>query len=269
MSVKFTVVEALPPSKLREGAHSPSGFSPKLRHVREDDEFWLKKGWEYLLPATNLPARWSKQIGGEVIWAIVTGERGEDYNLYNFWRRKDHGFRRHALASQTKALQARNKFKLLETTGLKKPDDNELYSAVLDACPHTWSVEEPEYEVGGEVTTFSITENSFSGTIRQHTLNSESLNDFISDADWLPYYWEFSFSGKYSDDGKTWEITETEYEGDGQRPPLNLNNQSDRDDLLSVFQQHDMEEFLEDYEMTIDEFWNDVLPKYKWLKDKQ
>lgn len=269
MSGKFTVVEALPPSKLRGVSHSPSGFSPKLRHVREDDEFWLKKGWEYLLPATNLPARWSKQVGGEVIWAIVTGERQEDYNLYNFWRRKDHGFRRHALASDKKALQARGNFKLLETTGLKKPDDNELHSAFWDTCPHIWREEHPEYEVGSEVTTFAIIEDRFSGTIRQYTLTSESLYDFISDSDWHPFYWEFSFSGKYNDDGKTWEIIETESVGYGQRPPLDLTNQSDRSDLLWVFQQHDMDEFLEDCEMTIDEFWNDVLPKYKWLKDAQ
>ena len=269
MNAKFTVVEALPPSKLRGVLNAPSGFSCKLRHVREDDEFWQKKGWEYLLPATNLPARWSKMVGSEVVWAMFAGERGDNYNLYNFWRRKDHWFDRHKLASHQKALQARSNFKLLETVELKRPDDDELYSAVLNAGAYNWGLEPPEHEVGGEVTTFSITENSFIGTIRQHTLNSESLYDFISDADWLPYYWEISFSGKYSDGGKTWEIIETEYVGDGQRPPLDLTNQSDRSDLLQVFQEHDMDEFLEVYEMTIDEFWNDVLPKYKWLKDAQ
>ena len=54
-----------------------------------------------------------------------------------------------------------------------------------------------------------------------------------------------------------------------QRPLLDLTNQSDRSDLLQVFQEHDMDEFLEVSEMKIDEFWNDVLPKYKWLNDAQ
>ena len=266
MNTKYTVVEALPPSKLRGVLNAPSGFSCKLRHVRDDDEFWQKKGWEYLLPATNLPARWSKMVSGEVIWAIFAGERSDNYSRYNFWRRKDHWFGRHKLASQQKALQARAKFKLLKALKVKKPDDNELYSAVINAGLFNWSLAPPEYEVGGKVESFSMNENSFNGTVHQHTLNSDSLFDFIEDADWQPFYWEFSFSGKYSDDRKTWEITETEYIGQGQRSPLDLNNPSDRQELQAVFQAYDIEEFLEKYEMTIDVFWNEVLPKYQWLR---
>jgi hypothetical protein len=37
--------------------------------------------------------------------------------------------------------------------------------------------------------------------------------------------------------------------------------------LQTVFQAYDVEDFLENYEMTIDEFWNEVLPKYEWLRD--
>lgn len=74
MQQRFAVVKALPPSKLKGVALAPAGFGYKHRPISTDDVLWEKKGWESLLPATNLPARWVKVIGGKLVWAIKVKE---------------------------------------------------------------------------------------------------------------------------------------------------------------------------------------------------
>jgi len=107
MQQRFTVVETLPPpSKLKGVALAPSGFGYKYRPIRTDDVLWEKKGWEYLLPATNLPARWIKEIAGELVWAIKGDEIDGEHSFFHFQRARDHHFRRHILASDEKARQS-------------------------------------------------------------------------------------------------------------------------------------------------------------------
>lgn len=106
MQQRFTVVETQPPSKLKGVAHAPSGFGYKYRPIRTDDVLWENRGWERLLPATNLPARWVKEIGGELVWAIKGETIDEAHSFYHFQRARDHHFRRHILASDKKARQS-------------------------------------------------------------------------------------------------------------------------------------------------------------------
>ena len=120
MQQRFAVVKALPPSKLKGVAHAPSGFGHKYRPIRTDDVLWEKKGWESLLPATNLPARWVKVIGGELVWAIKGEEIDEAQSFYHFQRARDHHFQRHILASDKKAQQGFEVSKI-STKGVVSP----------------------------------------------------------------------------------------------------------------------------------------------------
>ena len=228
MSAKFTVVEALPPSKLRGVSGVTSGFSYKLRYIRDDDDFWLKKGWEYLLPATNLPARWSKMVGSEVVWAMFAGESSDCYSRYNFWRRKDHWFNRHTLASHQKALQSRSLFTLVQGNAMRQPDENELYEAVMGYGWFNRGLEEPEIEVG-----FSLD----------------------------------SFEGQWKKDNAGFEITTAEYVCNGSRAPLNVKTEQGKNVLRVIFGSHDLSSFLEDNEMTQGEFWSSVNENYRFLRD--
>ena len=81
------------------------------------------------------------------------------------------------------------------------------------------------------------------------------------------YFWQFSFSGRWIENDKGFEITDTEYIGDGSRDPINLENSKDRGALETVFKSHEIAEFLDDNEMTENDFWKSVLPEFKWLKD--
>ena len=268
MSARLTVVEAVPPSKLRGVSDVPSGFSPKLRYIREDNDFWLKKGWKYLLPATMLPARWSKWVGSEVVWAILADEIGASIGRYNFWRRKDHWFERRSLANNQKALQTRKLFTLVQSKTMKQPDENELYEAVMDYGWFNRGLEDPEIEVGFSLESFEGEGDVFKGVISQHTVSSESLEDFFDgEKDWTPFYWSFSFSGQWKTDNIGFDIEEAEYIDDGSRTPLQNSTEDGKQVLRIIFSHHDLVEFLEDREMTIDEFWDAVSPKYKWLKN--
>ena len=84
------------------------------------------------MPATNRPARRSKMVGSEVVWAMFAVESGNCYSRYNFWRRKDHWFDRNKLASHQKALQSRSLFTLVQGNAMRQPDENELYDAVMN-----------------------------------------------------------------------------------------------------------------------------------------
>jgi hypothetical protein len=150
---------------------------------------------------------------------------------------------------------------------LKQPDDFQLYSAVMAHGAFNWGLEEPEIEVGFNVDSFQVKDDKFEGKTSQYTLDSSSLSDFIDGHDWKPYFWQFSFSGRWIENDKGFEITDTEYIGDGSRDPINLENSKDRGALETVFKSHEIAEFLDDNEMTENDFWKSVLPEYKWLKD--
>ena len=267
MSARLTVVEAVPPSKLRGVSDVSSGFSCKLRYVRDDDDFWLNKGWEYLLPATMLPARWSKRVGSEVVWAILANESGCSISRYNFWRRKDHWFERRSLANNQKALQSRRLFTLVQSNTMQQPDENELYEAVMDYGWFNRGLDEPEIEVGFSLDTFEADGDAFKGVISQHTVSSESLEDFFDgEKDWTPYYWSFSFAGQWKKGDIGFEITTAEYIGDGSRPPLELKTEQAQNALRVAFESHDLPSFLEDNDMVEKAFWLSIDENYRFLK---
>ena len=267
MTAKLTVVEAMPPSKLRGVSDVPSGFSCKLRYIRDDDDFWLKKGWEYLLPATMLPARWAKRVGSEVVWAILADESGDNASRYNFWRRKDHWFERRSLANNQKALQSRRLFTLVQSNTMQQPDENELYEAVMDYGWFNRGLEEPEIEVGFSLDTFEADGDAFKGVISQHTVSSESLEDFFDgEKDWTPYYWSFSFEGQWKKGDIGFEITAAEYIGDGSRSPLDYSSEQSRSVMRDVFLHHDFLNYLEEEQMTAADYWSKVHSQYEWLQ---
>lgn len=99
---------------LRGVKDAPSGYGEKFRNIRNNERFWRKKGWQYHLPATNLPGRWAKEIGEHVVWAIGVKPISRTSSMYWFQRRKDHGFRRHSIGRHREALKRRSSFRLMK-----------------------------------------------------------------------------------------------------------------------------------------------------------
>ena len=270
MSARFSVVRAMPPSKLRGVSNAPSGFGSKHRLIRNGDEHWLNKGWEYLLPATNLPTRWSKCILGEVVWAICVEEINQEAGVYWFERRKDHWFTRQKLASHKKALHCRRMLKLVQDSTSQQPDAFSLYEAVMNYGWFNRGLELPEIEVGFSLDSFEANGDVFKGVVSQHTVCSESLEDFFdAETDWTPYFWSFSFEGQWRENKAGFEINSAAYVGNGSRRPLDLKTDEAKNTLREVFASHDLSSFLEDTEMAEEAFWALVNENFKFLRGER
>jgi len=222
------------------------------------------------LSATILPARWAKRVGSEVVWAILADESGDNTSRYNFWRRKDHWFERRSLANNQKALQSRRLFTLVQSNTMQQPDENEIYEAVMDFGWFNRSLEEPEIEVGFSLDKFEADGDAFKGVISQHTVSSESLEDFFDgEKDWTPYYWSFSFEGRWVQGDTSFEIVSAEYIGDGSAAPFDLKTEQGKDVLRLVFDTHDLPSFLEDNGYTEEIFWLNVNGNFQFLREKE
>ena len=219
------------------------------------------------MPATMLPARWVKRVGSEVVWAILADESGDNTSRYNFWRRKDHWFKRRSLANNHKALQSRRLLTLVQSNTMQMPDENELYEAVMDFGWFNRGLEEPEIEVGFSLDKFEADGDVFRGVISQHTVSSESLEDFFDgEKDWTPYYWSFSFVGQWKKGNIGFEISAAEYIGDGSLAPLELKTEQAQNVLRAVFEHHDLPNFLEDTDMSEEAFWLMINQNFEFLR---
>ena len=266
MQQRFTVVETLPPSKLKGVAHAPSGFGYKYRPIRTDDVLWENKGWKNLLPATNLPARWVKVIGGELVWAIKGEEIDEAQSFYHFQRARDHHFQRHILASDKKARQARAKFRLVEGGAVKKMDEHAILAAIERSYANLW-LDGPVFEVSFDVSDHKIEGDKLTGTAVQGIVFSETLDELFEDKDWELILSNFSFEAVWSHEKQEFELTERDYINDKDGGLL-LKDANRWESLSHIFSQHDLESYLDNNDMTADDFWAQVHPKFQYLKEE-
>ena len=247
----------MPPSKLRGVSNAPSGFGSKHRIIRDEDEHWLNKGWEYLLPATNLPARWSKCILGEVVWAICVEETNLESGVYWFERRKDHHFRRQSIASEREARHRRSGLRLLVGEAMLHPTEEDIGNAVIAAYGQLWSVEKPMVDLTYEVRNLLFDGNDFTGDFLHFTTETHSIEELFEDTVWPICTWRFKFSGKLVGPRNAIELADCHYVNDG-IDDTGANFKHQHLVASSVFESYDLQEYVDDEGITNAEFWQKV-----------
>lgn len=102
----------------------------------------------------------------------------------------------------------------------------------------------------------------------QGIITSESFNEFFRDKDWDLSFSPFSFEAVWSDEKQQYELTHRDYIKD-EDGGLLLKDADGWEILSYIFSEHDLEGYLDNNDMTADELWAQVRPKFQYLKKER